>query len=108
MPRVRVQGHSHSHSQSQSQGCGLDQGEGLGLRYRAGVTEPRSDSCTTRSRPERMAKMQTIISVALPKVALSSPPTVAFVCSASWDGVGVGVGLRLRVGARVGLRAKAR
>mmetsp|Transcript_31274 Transcript_31274/g.73877 ORF Transcript_31274/g.73877 Transcript_31274/m.73877 type:complete len:216 (+) Transcript_31274:1022-1669(+) len=46
-------------------------------------TEPRSESCTTRSRPERMAKMQTIISVALPKVALSRPPTVAFVCSAS-------------------------
>jgi hypothetical protein len=41
--------------------------------------DPSSDSCTTRSWLDLSAKMQTIISVALPKEALSSPPSVWFV-----------------------------
>ena len=41
--------------------------------------DPSSDSCTTRSWLDLSAKMHTIISVALPKEALSSPPSVWFV-----------------------------
>eukprot|EP00967_Tisochrysis_lutea_P007793 scaffold9305_cov29-Tisochrysis_lutea.AAC.2 len=52
-------------------------------RSRLDITEPSSESCTMRRSPERIAKSETIISVALPKVALRSPPTVAEVCKAS-------------------------
>ena len=46
-------------------------------------TEPSSESWVTRSRPACMAHRLTMTSVALPNVALSRPPTVSDVYSAS-------------------------
>mmetsp|Transcript_11472 Transcript_11472/g.34006 ORF Transcript_11472/g.34006 Transcript_11472/m.34006 type:complete len:206 (+) Transcript_11472:1262-1879(+) len=45
--------------------------------------EPRSESCTTRSRPALMAKMLMISSVALPRVALRSPPITSLLYRAT-------------------------
>jgi len=47
------------------------------------MTDPSSESWTMRSRPDLIAKSETIISVAFPNVALSSQPMVAEVCNAS-------------------------
>ena len=47
------------------------------------ITEPRSESWTTRKRPPRRAKMDTISSVAFPNVAFRRPPIESFVYSAS-------------------------
>ena len=38
--------------------------------------EPSSETCTMRSRPALIANIDTISSVTLPKVALSSPPSL--------------------------------
>ena len=46
-------------------------------------TEPRSDSCTTRSSPARSPATETMTSVAFPNDAFRSPPTVGFVYIAS-------------------------
>lgn len=45
--------------------------------------DPSNDSCTNRYKPLDKAAIETISSVAFPKVALSSPPIVSFVCRAS-------------------------
>mmetsp|Transcript_26345 Transcript_26345/g.57201 ORF Transcript_26345/g.57201 Transcript_26345/m.57201 type:complete len:235 (-) Transcript_26345:31-735(-) len=44
--------------------------------------EPIKDCCTTPTRPALMALMVTIISTALPKVALRRPPTICPTCAA--------------------------
>mmetsp|Transcript_1578 Transcript_1578/g.4600 ORF Transcript_1578/g.4600 Transcript_1578/m.4600 type:complete len:257 (+) Transcript_1578:1166-1936(+) len=47
------------------------------------MIEPRSDTCTTESRPLARAKRLTMSSVAFPNVAFRRPPTVSLVCRAT-------------------------